>query len=235
MEEVNKGKLQFKDMLYSEYGKDADIQDTGLELFGDMKRKVSYAAKVITKYCPWNKAIVTKKEVLMADGVNSVCVKWVKVKLQDILDTKNKQLIECFEYISSMIKNENNNLLYTLWTDAMSEKKYNIDAFSFDSKSGQVLSITFRFVMTKWNGSWEESTTEKEVEFTKPAPKKEKEQIKKPAKSAVKKPAKKEKEVKEEKPLPPNAGGLVKPTTEPKPNKYIYDEATDTSAVGDFN
>lgn len=244
MEEV-RGKLQFKDMLYSEYGMSdksttycSQEDEKGLLGYGDMKRLVSYACKVITKFCPWNKCEVTKKEVAMGDG-NAVVIKWVKIKFAEIEATKNEALINCYKNVQKMLLWKQNGipeLMYALWSDAMTEKRFCIDRYTSPDKDGNISAITFRFIATKWNGSWEEPKDEvPEVKVTKPEPKPVAEEQHKTPKN---KPAKK-KEVKkaEAKPSPkklPNAGDL-EDVAVPAKNRYMYDEADDQSRIADFN
>jgi len=202
-----KGNLQFNEMLYSEIGEDINVANSknvsiaALESCGNIRRMVNHAVRIITKLTPWHLAKVQKYVgSLEGRSNNQIYTKFVTINLSDIYEVGNEELTNCFNWICGMLINPVDDYTYSLWCDAMSEKRYSIERYNRNEKSGTVNSITFRFIVMKYNGVWKRLDTEVNVKRTRPAETLEEQQEEfaaseenKPVKKPAKKPANKKK------------------------------------------
>lgn len=161
-DEVKVGKLQFNDLLYSEIGEDMKLEPKegfeGLEHYGSMKRKVFHYVRVITKLCPWDKAVVKKHIVDLMNGKDKVYIKYVTVRLSDVKEVGSKNLDEAFDYIVKMLTATNiEDVLYNAWQDAMCERRFSIERV-LENEKHEITAITFRFIATKFNDTWRDQT-----------------------------------------------------------------------------
>lgn len=159
--------IQFNELLYSEIGDTQVLKPKegleGLEQYGNMKNKVAHVVKVVTKLCPWYKASVKKVVVDLKNGKDQVYIKYVTVRMSDVKDVGNKELDRCFEYLRHMLTAKNiDDALYSAWADAMCERRFCIERIG-ENSAGELTSVTFRFVVTKYNGSWKTDEVEREV------------------------------------------------------------------------
>lgn len=201
-----KGNLQFNEMLYSEIGEDIDVTNNkisiaALESVGDVRHMVNHAVRIITKLTPWHLAKVQKYVgSLEGRSSNQVYTKFVTINLSDIYEVGNEELTNCFNWICGMLINPVDDYTYSIWCDAMSEKRYSIERYNRNEKSGTVNSITFRFIVMKYNGVWKQPDTEVSVKRSRPAETLEEQQEEfaaaeenKPVKKPIKKPVNKNK------------------------------------------
>lgn len=167
-----KGNLQFNEMLYSELGEDIDVTNNkisiaALESCGDIRRMVNHAVRIITKLTPWHMAKIQKYVGSLEGSNNQIYTKFVTINLSDVYKVGNEELTNCFNWICGMLTNQIDDYTYSLWCDAMSEKRYSIERYNRNEKS--VNSITFRFIVMKYNGIWKQTDNVVSVKRTRPA------------------------------------------------------------------
>ena len=167
-----KGNLQFNELLYSEIGEDIDVVNNknvaGMDQYGEMRHMVNHAVRIITKLTPWDLAKV-QKLVVNLDGRSQVYIKFVTINLDDVYAVGNEELTKCFDYICEMLTSTSIiDNLYSLWCDAMSERRYSIDRYNRNEKTGKVNSITFRFIVMKYNGAWKPIDSDVNVKRIRP-------------------------------------------------------------------
>lgn len=167
--------LQFNEMLYSELGEDIDVANSkismaALESCGDIRHMVNHAVRIITKLTPWHLAKVQKYVGSLDDRSNNqIYTKFVTINLSDIYEVGNEDLTNCFNWICSMLVIPFDDYTYSLWCDAMSEKRYSIERYNRNEKTGAINSITFRFIVMKYNGIWKQTDNEVSVKRARPA------------------------------------------------------------------
>ena len=169
-----KGNLQFNELLYSEIGEDIDVTNNkismaALESVGDVRHMVNHAVRIITKLTPWHLAKVQKYVgSLEGRSSNQVYTKFVTINLSDIYEVGNEELTNCFNWICGMLTIPVDDYTYSIWYDAMSEKRYSIDRYNRNEKTGKVNSITFRFIVMKYNGAWKPIDSDVNVKHIRP-------------------------------------------------------------------
>lgn len=242
-----KGNLQFNEMLYSELGEDIDVANSkismaALESCGDIRRMVNHAVRIITKLTPWHLAKVQKYVgSLEGRSNNQIYTKFVTINLSDIYEVGNEDLTNCFNWICGMLVIPFDDYTYSLWCDAMSEKRYSIERYNRNEKTGAVNSITFRFIVMKYNGIWKQTDNEVSVKRARPAETLEEQQKEfaaleenKRVKKPTKKPANKKPSPAAKKPTnkPAKAETVAKEADEADKNEYTEDD-TYSYTLGD--
>lgn len=155
-------KVAFTKMLFSELGESAeypneDKYELSLSSYGTCMEMASHTCKVLINNFPWKKAKVLKIETPMSDRNDVSVIKLVTIRLKDGYDQKNPELTRVLKYMVSMLEFENSDrispILHQLYTDAMANHKFAIDKYGC-TKDGEIVSVTFRFALTKWDGKW---------------------------------------------------------------------------------
>jgi len=155
-------KINFSKMLFSELGENCEYPEeagykNGLSKYGACMEMASHTCKVLINNFPWKKASVKKIETPMDDREDISVIKLVTIRLEDGYAVKNPELSRVLKYMVSMLSYENSKefspMLHQLYTDAMAAHKFAIDRYGY-TKSGEIVSITFRFALTKWDGKW---------------------------------------------------------------------------------
>ena len=162
MGERENQKIYFSKMLFSELGENCEYPEeagykNGLSKYGACMEMASHTCKVLVNNFPWKKASVKKIETQMDDREDISVIKLVTIRLEDGYSVKNPELTRVLKYTVSMLEYENSKefspMLHQLYTDAMAAHKFAIDRYGY-TKSGEIVSITFRFALTKWDGKW---------------------------------------------------------------------------------
>ena len=155
-------KINFSKMLFSEMGENCEYPEeagykNNLSKYGACMEMASHTCKVLINNFPWKKASVKKIETPMDDREDISVIKLVTIRLEDGYAVKNPELTRVLKYMVSMLSYENSKefspMLHQLYTDAMAAHKFAIDRYGY-TKSGDIVSITFRFALTKWDGKW---------------------------------------------------------------------------------
>ena len=235
-----KGNLQFNEMLYSEIGEDINVANSknisiaALESCGNIRHMVNHAVRIITKLTPWHLAKVQKYVgSLEGRSNNQIYTKFVTINLSDIYEVGNEELTNCFNWICGMLINPVDDYTYSLWCDAMSEKRFSIERYNRNEKTGTVNSITFRFIIMKYNGVWKQTDNEVSVKRARPAETLEEQQEEfaateenKPVKKPTKKPASKKtpSTVKKSAKKPAKVEAAAKEADEADKNEYTEDD-----------
>ena len=162
MGERENQKINFSRMLFSEMGETCVYPEeagykNNLSKYGACMEMASHTCKVLINNFPWKKAVVKKIETPMDDREDISVIKLVTIRLEDGYAIKNTELTRVLKYMVSMLSYENSKefspMLHQLYTDAMAAHKFAIDRYGY-TKSGEIVSITFRFALTKWDGKW---------------------------------------------------------------------------------
>lgn len=161
----------FDRYIYSDVGRDVKINispemdDEGFSAidYGWMRKMVTHSIAVFKQSIPWEDTSIvdTTKNVLPIRGTNNkLVVKHATINIPKLrnLCAGNRDVAACLNYMCKMLLHKEgkiNSFLYTLWNDTMKQKQFCIEKYAYDESTNQVTSVTFRFVATKWNDSWE--------------------------------------------------------------------------------
>lgn len=172
----------FDRYVYSDVGRDVKVNinpeedDEGFSIvdYGWMRKMVSHSVQVFKMNIPWedtNIVDTTKNVVPIRGTTNKLVVKHATIdipKLKNIC-RDNKEVGNCLNYLCKMLLHKDgkiNSFLYTLWNDCMKQKQFCVEKYTYDEITNAVTSVTFRFVATKWNDSWEfNKSSDSDYEF----------------------------------------------------------------------
>jgi len=156
-------KMLFQKIVFSDFGESSEYSDevnyeNNLSSYGACMEMASHTTRVLINNFPWGKASVKKIETPMKDRNDISVIKLVTIRLDDTYSINNPELQRVLQYMVGMLEYENSNkfspMLRQLYTDALAAHKFAIDRYTVDKKSGKMVSITFRFALTKWDGKW---------------------------------------------------------------------------------
>ena len=161
----------FDRYVYSDVGRDVkvnanpDNEDEGYSAidYGWMRKMVTHSVSVFKRNIPWEDTSIvdTTKNVLPIRGTTNKLV--VKHATIDVFKLRaacsdNKSVGYCLDYLCRMLLHKDakvSSFLYTLWNDAMKQERFCVEKYTYDENTSKVTTVTFRFIATKWNDSWE--------------------------------------------------------------------------------
>lgn len=149
-------KLSFYEALYSDLGESSLDTAADLADYGSMRIEVNKICVDLKKFYPWEtskiklsktKINTSKNNYLFLKEITIYKKYALKANLKDTWDLIETYLLNSAHGVSEDMKN--------LWYEAMQEKKLNIIEYATNDDKTAVVSVTFKFTLTKWNNSWD--------------------------------------------------------------------------------
>lgn len=150
-------KLSFYEALYSDLGENSLDLANDLGDYGSMRAEVNKICIDLKKFYPWETSkIKLSKTKINTSRNNYLFLKEItifkkyalKANLKETWDLIEIYLLNDAHGVSDEMKN--------LWYEAMQEKKLNVVSYAISDDKTSVVSVTFKFTLTKWNNTWDQ-------------------------------------------------------------------------------
>lgn len=151
-------KLSFYEVLYSDLGESSLDTAADLADYGTMRIEVNKICVDLKKFYPWetSKIRLSKTKINNTSKNNYLFLKEITIYKKYAL---NANLKETWDLLETYLLNKAHGVsddMRTLWYDAMQEKKLDIVSYAISNDKTQIVSVTFRFTLTKWNNTWDQ-------------------------------------------------------------------------------
>lgn len=150
-------KLSFYEALYSDLGESSLNTAADLGNYGTMRIEVNRICVDLKKFYPWETAkIKLSKTKINSSKNNYLFLKEITIYKKYALKANLKETWDLIETYLLNTAHEVSEDMKSLWYDAMQEKKLNIVSYATNDEKTAIVSVTFKFTLTKWNNTWDQ-------------------------------------------------------------------------------